>query len=313
MTEILARGTGAASAEVWVEVGPELHRAAVHPPANGDAPPAELPVGPDGLPEVPGATRSVPVRHRGETLGALVVRKAPGDPLTPAEDKLLADLAAQAGLVLRNVRLIEDLKASRGRIVAAQDEERRRLERDIHDGAQQRLVGLALAMQVARSNLGPDETPALATGLDDAREELNRTLAELRDLARGIHPAILTEDGLVAALEALAERSLVPTMVDAGSIGRLPAAAEATAYFVASEALTNVAKYASASRAHVEVSQTDGHLRLEVDDDGIGGADPARGSGLRGLIDRVAALDGRLRIESPAGGGTRVEMEIPCA
>ncbi len=142
MTHILAEGTGASRAEVWLRIGPVLHRAAVTPAEAPRVPDVALPS--DGTPEVPGATRSVPVRHHGELLGALALTKAQGDPLTPEEDKLLADLGAQAGLVLRNVGLIEELKASRQRIVAAQDEERRRLERNIHDGAQQRLVGLAV-------------------------------------------------------------------------------------------------------------------------------------------------------------------------
>jgi signal transduction histidine kinase len=206
---------------------------------------------------------------------------------------------------------LEELRASRARLVHAGDAERRRLERDLHDGAQSRLVGLALLLRTARKRADAD--PQLAALLDRAQEELQTGLAELRELARGIHPAVLTDRGLGPALEALAARSPVPVTLDAGDEERLPEPVESAAYFVVSEALTNVAKYAQARRADVRVRRQDGHVTIEVADDGVGGADPARGSGLSGLADRVAALDGTLTLDSPPGGGTRLRAEIPCA
>jgi signal transduction histidine kinase len=203
-----------------------------------------------------------------------------------------------------------ELRRSRTRIVEAIDAERRRLERDLHDGAQQRLVSLSLALRLVRSRLGAD-SGAAAAGLDDASIELKTALVELRELARGIHPAILTESGLGPALDSLSARSAVPADILALPDRRLPPAVEATAYFVVSEALTNVAKYASATRATVTAACPRDTLRVEVADDGVGGADPAEGSGLRGLADRVAALGGRLSVDSPIGGGTRVVAEIP--
>jgi signal transduction histidine kinase len=310
MTEMVVKGTGATSSEVWVTMGPQLHRAAVHP-SNGRS--ASVLAMSDGRPpDIPGATRSIPIRHRGDVLGVLAVTKAPGDPLLPAEDKLVSDLAAQAGLVLRNVGLIEELKASRQRIVAAQDEERRRIERNIHDGAQQRLVTVALALRQAGSRLRPDADPDAASMIAKAADELTDALAELRDLARGIHPAILTDAGLVAAVESLAERCPIPVRVASDAIGRLSPSIEVTAYFVVSEALANVVKHARASAAFVRLTEGNGYLAIEVRDDGIGGADLGGGSGLRGLEDRVAALDGSLSVSSVPETGTTVQARIPC-
>jgi signal transduction histidine kinase len=204
-----------------------------------------------------------------------------------------------------------ELRRSRTRIVEATDESRRRLERDLHDGAQQRLISASLAVRLARSKLGDAAAPSAVVDLDAAADELRAALVEMRELARGIHPAILTEAGLGPAIDTLAMRSTVPAKVTAVPDRRLPPAVEATAYFVVSEALANVAKYASASRATVTAECSGDSLRVEVADDGVGGADPDRGSGLRGLTDRVAALGGELSIESPTGGGTRVIVEIP--
>jgi signal transduction histidine kinase len=312
MVRVLAEGTGATSAGVWLRVGEHLHQAASWPPPAGPDHPAAARLAGEELPVLAGVSRAAPVRHRGELLGALTLTKPPGEPLTPTEEVLLVDLAAQAGLALRNVRLVEELRASRQRIVTAQDQERRRLERDIHDGAQQRLVSIALALRMAQQRLGSAADPALAEGLGRTAKQLDLALAELRELARGIHPAILTEAGLGAALAALAERAAVPARVVAAPQGRLPAAVESTAYFVVCEALANVAKHARASRATITAHQAGGRLRVEVADDGVGGTDPARGSGLRGLADRVAALDGRLQVDSPPGQGTRVVAELPC-
>ena len=205
----------------------------------------------------------------------------------------------------------DELRRSRARIVEAADAARRRLERDLHDGAQQRLISASLAVRLARSNAGEDAGPAIVTSLDAAAIELRAALVELRELARGIHPAILTEAGLGPAIDTLADRSTVAATVLALPDRRLPPAVEATAYFVVSEALVNVAKYASATRATVSAECSGEALRVEVADDGVGGADPADGSGLRGLADRVAAIGGSLSVHSPAGGGTRVVAEIP--
>jgi signal transduction histidine kinase len=206
---------------------------------------------------------------------------------------------------------VEELRASRTRLVEVGDAERRRLERDLHDGAQARLVGLALLLGHARrrANADPEETGAL---LDRALAELQTSLAELRELARGIHPAVLTDRGLEPALEALASRAPVPVGLETDGEERLPVPVEIAAYFVVSEALTNVAKYAGATEATVAVRRANGCVTVDVTDDGVGGADATRGSGLRGLGDRVAALDGTLSVESPPGHGTRLHVEIPC-
>jgi signal transduction histidine kinase len=205
---------------------------------------------------------------------------------------------------------LEELRASRARLVEAGDAERRRLERDLHDGAQSRLVGLALLLRTARTRAAEDLQ--LAALLDRAQEELQTSLGELRELARGIHPAVLTERGLEPALQALLSRVPVPVSLEVEGEERLPGPVESAAYFVVCEALANVAKYADATRATVAVRRADGHVSVEVADDGVGGADAARGSGLRGLADRVAALDGTLSLDSPAGRGTRLRAEIPC-
>jgi signal transduction histidine kinase len=196
------------------------------------------------------------------------------------------------------------------RIVRAADEERRRIERDLHDGAQQRLVALALQLRGAQRQLGASTDPEVERLLAEAVAELQVAVEELRELARGVHPAILTEDGLAAALESLASRTPIPVALDV-SDARLPAQVEATAYFVACEALANVVKHAQASRAAVSARRTNGVLVIHVEDDGVGGAH-ADGSGLRGLADRVEALGGRLVVQSPVGGGTQVMGEIPC-
>src|SRR5213078_1208864 len=202
-----------------------------------------------------------------------------------------------------------ELKASRARIVEAADAARRRLERNLHDGAQQRLVSLSLALRLAKGRLEADPTEA-GRILDAAADELAQALEELRELARGIHPAILTDRGLDAALEALAARAPLPVEIERGE-ANLPPPVEAAAYYVVSEALANVAKYADASSVRVSVAQQNGMARVEVSDDGVGGADPAQGSGLRGLADRVGALNGTLEVESARGAGTTIRARIP--
>jgi PAS domain S-box-containing protein len=204
-----------------------------------------------------------------------------------------------------------ELRASRARIVEAADTARRRLERDLHDGAQQRLVELALDLRMARARLDAD--PALACELlDAALGDLEQATRELRELARGIHPAALTQGGLRPALEALVARSKLPTKLLAVPEMRFPVAVEATAYFTVAEGLTNAARHAQAQRVEIEATRSDGHLCIEVRDDGRGGADPTGRSGLRGLADRVAALDGGFEVISPPGGGTLLRAEIPC-
>jgi signal transduction histidine kinase len=204
---------------------------------------------------------------------------------------------------------LEELRASRARVVAAGDAARRQLERDLHDGAQSRLVALALLLRVARNRTGAN--PELGGLLERAQEELQASLTELRELARGIHPAVLTDRGLAPALDALVTRAPVPVTVEARDVEPLPPPVEIAAYFVVSEALANVAKYARATHATVALGRANGHLTVEVADDGVGGADAASGSGLRGLADRVAALDGTLSLDSPAGRGTRLRARIP--
>ena len=229
----------------------------------------------------------------------------------------LLPFAFLAGLLRSHVARLDadlrarvvELRASRARLVEAGDTERRRLERNLHDGAQARLVGVALLLGHARRRVeaDPEET---ATLLDRAMVELKASLAELRELARGIHPAVLTDRGLEPALRSLATRATVPVTVQV-AVPRLPAAIECAAYFVASEALQNVAKYAHATSADVSVRRLRGRLVVDVTDDGVGGADAGRGSGLRGLKDRLAALDGTIAVDSPVGRGTRLRAEIP--
>ena len=217
-----------------------------------------------------------------------------------------------AGLdVTERERSRQEIRASRARLVEAQDAERRRLERNLHDGAQQRLVSLSLALRLAQAKLSADPEGA-GDILTAAGDELAQALAELRELARGIHPAMLTDRGLSAAVESLATTAPLPVELAAMPDERLPAPVEAAAFYVISEALANIGKYARASAARISVTRVDGHAVVEVDDDGVGGADPASGSGLRGLVDRVEALDGTLLVVSPEGGGTRIRAEIPC-
>jgi signal transduction histidine kinase len=205
---------------------------------------------------------------------------------------------------------VADLRDARQRIIAAADAERRRIERDLHDGAQQRLVALATMLSLAESRFKTDPERA-AELVARAREEAELAVKDLRDLARGIHPAVLSDLGLAAALDALAGRAPVPVEVTGVPSTPLPNAVEAAAYFVIAEALTNVAKYARANECSVCLSLEDGRLRVEIRDDGVGGADPSTGSGLLGLRDRVEALDGSLEVDSPPGDGTAVIVELP--
>jgi len=306
---MLAEGTGAVRADVWLRVGTEL-RAEGSWPSPPDI--ERIPLVDGGVIDVSGASRVVEVRHQGELLGAISVKKAPGDPVTPTEERLLDDVASQAGLVLRNVGLIEDLRASRHRIVAAQDQERRKLERNIHDGAQQQLVALAMKANLARSLVGPDNRKQ-GELLDQLTSDAQDALENLRDLARGIYPPLLADQGLVAALTSQTRKSAVPVTVVADGIGRFSQDVEAAVYFCSLEALQNVAKYAKASGATVHLHRGDGHLSFEITDDGIGFDPTARGygTGTQGMADRLAALGGELTVTSSPGAGTRVMGKVP--
>jgi signal transduction histidine kinase len=253
------------------------------------------------------------VERDGRPIGALIC-----DPALADQIPLVDAVAAAAALALENERLeaelrarVEELHSSRARIVAAGFEERRQVERDLHDGAQQRLMALNMNLRLARGKVDTD--PALAAELlDSAMQELSEATSELRELARGIHPAVLSDRGLAAALSGLAGRSPVPVEIVETPAERLPAPVESTTYFVIAEALTNVARYSQAANATVRVARENGMVEVEVSDDGVGGANPAAGTGLRGLGDRVAALDGEFKVSSPDGEGTTVRASIPC-
>jgi signal transduction histidine kinase len=254
-----------------------------------------------------------PVERGGEPVAMLVHATS-----VDGEPELVRAVGGAAALALENERLdaelranVAELRASRARIVESADAARRRIERDLHDGAQQQLVALALALRTARSRLDRDPDAAGAL-LDVAARDLEAAIRDLRELARGIHPAILSDRGLGAALEALARRLPLPVEIAASPEHRLPEPVEAAAYFVVAEALTNVARYAHATQARVAVTRVGDRVVVQVTDDGIGGADPGKGSGLRGLADRVSALDGRLTVESSPGRGTTINAIIPC-
>jgi signal transduction histidine kinase len=271
-----------------------------------------------GLPEFGPVTRAVAVRHSGELLGALTIQKPRNEPITAAEDKLLAHLASQAGLALRNARLtaelqasIDDLRASRRRLVKAQDEERQRIERNLHDGAQQQLVALMVQLSLLEDSAGhPGEVREVTEQLQAG---LRAALDDLRALARGIYPPLLADQGLGPALRAQASRAPLPVRVKADGIGRYPRDAEAAVYFCILEALQNTAKYARASRVDVALSCPGGHLEFTVTDDGTGfdTATASQGTGLQGMADRLAAAGGTLRIDSSPGQGTSVSGRLP--
>jgi signal transduction histidine kinase len=318
MARALGEGTGAARADVWMRVGDELRPEAVWPEdAETLSPRPAPPEGEEGV--VTASSMFEPVRHHGASLGALSIEKRPGESLTATEEKLVRDLAAQAGLVLRNVGLtealrdtIEQLRASRQRLVSAQDEERRRLERNLHDGAQQQLVALAVKLRLLEQLVERDPAQARSVAAQ-LQGDTTDALEELRDLARGIYPPLLADKGLVAALESQARKSAVPVAIEADGVGRYPREAEAAVYFSCLEALQNVAKYASASRATITLADGDGRLRFEVSDDGVGfdAASRSNGSGLQGIADRLAALDGEIEIRSAPGEGTTVAGVLP--
>ena len=316
MARTLAEATGATKVEVWLRAGTEIRPAAVWPQDAPGSPP--LAVTGQLLP-VLGTATAVAVRHQGELLGALSLAKRAGESLTPMEQKLVADLAAQAGLMLKNVGLaadlqvrLEELRASRQRLVTAQDTERRRIERDLHDGAQQHLVALKIKLGLLKTLAikDPNRAAELAGQVEGDADE---ALATLRDLARGIYPPLLADQGLVAALRSQAGKSPLPVDVTAVDVARYPQETEAAVYFCCLEALQNVAKYAAASRASVRLSGLNGSLQFVVQDDGAG-FDPAlitRGSGLTNMTDRIDALGGSLELVSTPGSGTVVSGSLP--
>jgi signal transduction histidine kinase len=234
------------------------------------------------------------------------------------EPELLGAVSAAAGIALENARLhaelaarLEELRGSRVRVIEAGQKERQRLERNLHDGAQQRLVALSLELTLLKKQLDAD--PEVSTRIDHARDEIATSLQELRDIARGLHPAVVSGHGLAVALDSLAARAPVPVELNVDLEHRLPEPLEVAAYYLVSESLANIGKHAQASSATIEIARDNGQVIIEIVDDGIGGADTEAGSGLRGLADRVEALDGRLRVWTPRGHGTRVRAEIPCA
>jgi signal transduction histidine kinase len=301
LREALARALGDPSLELayWVPAGGRY--------VDAGGQPVELP-----NPE--SERKATVVERQGEPIAALI-----HDPALAENSELVQSVCAAAALTLENARLqaelrarLAELQASRARLVTATDGERRRIERDLHDGTQQRLVSIAMALGLAESKLAADR-PAVEPVLREARDALAVALAELRELTQGIRPAILVERGLGAALDDLSRRAALPVRLDVALSGRLPEQVEGAAYFVASEALANAAKHSHASELRLTAARQGPLLLLEVADDGIGGAGAGAGSGLRGLADRVEALGGRLTVSSPPGRGTTLRAEIPCA
>jgi signal transduction histidine kinase len=304
IAQVLADGVGARRVRVLVSVGSGMRELAVWPADAEHERPDDL---------------VVDVRDRGEVLGALAVAMPANDPIDPVREKLIDDLAAQAGLALRNVRLtaelqtrLEELSAAQRRIVAAQDQERRRLERNIHDGAQQQLVALAVKARLARSLVGRNDDKASEL-LEQIGAETQEALEDLRDLARGIYPPLLADKGLVAALEAQARKSPIPAEVSPDGIGRYDQALEAAVYFSILEALQNAAKYSDAARVSVALAQANGDLTFEVRDNGVGfdSSQTGYGTGLQGIADRLRALDGTLEVRSAPGAGTTIAGSVP--
>jgi signal transduction histidine kinase len=315
MAQVLAEGTAADRATVWLRVGHELRLAASWPTGAGGASTVPLPA--DGLPTIEGAAAAEPVRYQGELLGALAVSKR--QPMTAAESRLLGDLSREAGLVLKNTRLtaelvqrLDELQASRQRLVSAQDTERRRLERNLHDGAQQNLVALKLKIALMKNVAATDPQRAQAT-LDELTKDANEAIETLRELARGLYPPILAQDGLLAAVEAQARRTPVPVEVAGGPLPRYSQETESGVYFCVLEALQNMVKHAHATKATVRIEQRTGLLVFSVTDDGRG-LDPERarsGSGMQNMRDRIEVLGGEIQVESSPGAGTRVTGSIP--
>lgn len=313
---ILSQGTGA-TATVWLRVEDRL-RASAQWPMGAETPATVIPLAGDVLPAFPGEDLAVPVRHQGELLGAFTLRKR-GESLTAAETSLVTNVAAQAGLVLRNSQLtaeliarLDDLRQSRQRLVRAQDEARRRLERNIHDGAQQQLVALKVKLSLAERLIDKDPVK-LRNALAQLKAETDEAVQSLRELARGIYPPLLADGGLLVALQNQAGKSPVPVTLEFGEVARYLPETESAVYFCCLEALQNIAKSAQATRACIRVAALDGVLHFTVEDDGRG-FDPKHihaGSGLQNMRDRIEALGGKLTIVSAPGQGTRIVGEVP--
>ena len=316
MARILAEGTGATRADVWLKSGEMFHDGAAWPPTHRRC---RRPGHRRRCAGVPGRRPDPAGALPGRGAGGAVGVETAGESLTPTEDRLLADLAAQVGLVLKNAGLreqllarLEEIRASRQRLVAAQDAERRRIERNIHDGAQQQLVALAIKLSITESLIGTD-TDGERELLAELRQDAAGAVEDLRDLARGIYPPLLASQGLAAALEAQARKAPVPTSVTADGVGRYPQDVEAAVYFCVLEALQNVAKYAGATRAEVRLAASGHNLKFEVTDDGAG-FDPgstAYGTGLQGMADRLHAHGGSLDVRSAPGAGTTIPGGCP--
>ena len=315
MVSLLGGASGASRVEAWIRVGTELRPSAAWPAGSAPSAPVQLngAAGGGGLPVLDPAARVAPVRHGEDLLGAISLSKPPNEPLTSTEDSLLQHLASQASLVMRNAQLtaelratIDQLLASRRRLVEAQDAERRRIERNLHDGAQQQLI--ALAIQLGLLAESADDPECIRQAIPDLKAQLSAALDDLRALARGIYPPLLAEQGLVMALRAQAARSPVPVVLKAGQIGRYPQEAESTVYFCALEALQNVAKHARATAATIRLSGSAEVLEFSVSDDGAGlpATGTSHGSGLQGMSDRLAAHGGTLDIRSQPGQGTTI-------
>ena len=316
MAHVLAEGTAAERATVWLRVGDQLREAATWPVSSAKSH-AVLGLVDGQLPSLDGATEAAPVRYQGEMLGALTVEKR--QPMTPTERRLLDDLAQESGLVLKNARLtaelverLDDLQASRERLLTAQDTARRQLERNLHDGAQQNLVALKLKIALAR-NLAATDPKRAQAALDELTGEANEAIETLRELARGLYPPILAQDGLAAAIEGQARRMPVPVEVQAANLPRYPQETEASVYFCVLEALQNIGKHSGASKATVSLKLADGRLTFSVRDNGVG-LDPAvarRGSGMQNMRDRLEVLGGRFQVQSEPNAGTTVTGSIP--
>jgi signal transduction histidine kinase len=311
MAQLLGEATGARTARVWLRIGSEVRVEASWPPEAGS--PSAVAVRADALPDF-GLDEAFEVKHQGELLGALTVSPAADDPMNPTKEKLIRDMAAQAGLVLRNVRLMEDLRESRRRIVSAQDERARALERNIHDGAQQQLVALSVQLRLAEGMVDRDPGKAREL-LADLQARTVETLEDLRDLARGIYPPLLADKGLPAALEAQARKSPLPVTVHPDGVGRYGPDVESAVYFCCLEALNNVAKYADAAKVEIRLAHADGQLRFEVTDDGRGfeTSGSGHGTGLQGMADRLDAIGGMFEIRSAPQRGTTISGRIPAS
>lgn len=324
MVSLLAGASGATRVEAWIRVGGELRPAAVWPPESARSAVRELDAGELDAGEFPPfgdadrSTQAVPVRHGDELLGAISLTKPPNEPLTSTEDSLLRHVASQAALVMRNARLtaelratIDELRASRRRLVEAQDAERRKIERNLHDGAQQQLIALAIQLNLLAESAGDPDLVRQA--VPELKAQLSAALDDLRALARGIYPPLLAESGLVVALRSQVSRSPVPVVLEADQVGRYRQDAESTVYFCALEALQNVAKHARASRAVIRLAGNGDGLEFSISDDGAGlPAGGARaGSGLQGMADRLAAHGGTLDVSSRPGQGTTISGRLP--